>query len=316
VAATKGNRIFVINAQSGALVKAFATDRAVIGDVTLVRNASNQVIYGYTADMGGNVYRLTFGNTDSADNSSSWTITKIASLGCATPAACTDLVGNRKFMFAPSVATPDTIGSGSETYYLLLGSGDREKPLRAYTASTSVQNYFFMVKDQPGTANWLSGESSNCSSNVICLNSLYPITTATPSASDLATKPKGWYLRMDSTEQVVTSAITIFGVVTFSTHQPALAAVNSCSSNLGQTRVYNISYLDAATANKTDQRYEDVAGDGLPPSPVAGRVTLDDGTTVPFCIGCSKDSPLEGAPPLTLSTITQPTGRLYWYKER
>jgi type IV pilus assembly protein PilY1 len=219
-------------------------------------------------------------------------------------------------MFAPSVATPDTIGSGSETYYLLLGSGDREKPLRAYTASTSVQNYFFMVKDQPGTANWLSGESSNCSSNVICLNSLYPITTATPSASDLATKPKGWYLRMDSTEQVVTSAITIFGVVTFSTHQPALAAVNSCSSNLGQTRVYNISYLDAATANKTDQRYEDVAGDGLPPSPVAGRVTLDDGTTVPFCIGCSKDSPLEGAPPLTLSTITQPTGRLYWYKER
>jgi type IV pilus assembly protein PilY1 len=46
---------------------------------------------------------------------------------------------------------------------------------------------------------------------------------------------------------------------------------------------------------------------------VAGQVTLDNGHTVPFCIGCSKDSPLEGAPPRSLVSVAQPTGRLYWY---
>ena len=30
-------------------------------------------------------------------------------------------------------------------------------------------------------------------------------------------------------------------------------------------------------------------------------MTLDDGTVVPFCIGCSKDSPLEGAVPVKAS---------------
>ncbi|HZY15548.1 MAG TPA: pilus assembly protein PilY [Ramlibacter sp.] len=316
-ATTKGNRVYVVNAETGALVKAFNTARAVIADVTLVRDSSGKVLYGYTADLGGNVYRISFGSAAGDDLSSSWTITKIASLGCTTPASCTDAVANRKFMFAPSVATPDTIGSGSETYFLLLGSGDREKPIQNYVASKSVQNYFYMVKDKPNDTNWLSGEAGICGANVICQSSLFDISgSATPTETQLATKPKGWALRLDSTEQVVTSAITIFGVVTFSSHQPAVAAENSCDSNLGNTRVYNISYLDAASANKGDLRYEDVAGDGLPPSPVAGRVTLDDGTTVPFCIGCSKDSPLEGAPPLTLSTVTQPKGRLYWYKAR
>jgi type IV pilus assembly protein PilY1 len=114
----------------------------------------------------------------------------------------------------------------------------------------------------------------------------------------------------------VTSAVTIFGVVTFSTHQPAVPAPASCSSNLGKTHVYNINYTDAGSANGTDLRYEDVAGDGLPPSPVAGQVTLDSGQTVPFCIGCSKDSPLEGKLPPSMGSVIQHKSRLYWYLQR
>jgi type IV pilus assembly protein PilY1 len=45
-------------------------------------------------------------------------------------------------------------------------------------------------------------------------------------------------------------------------------------------------------------------------------VLLDDGTLAPFCIGCNKDSPLEGAPPRTLSSVVQPTNRLYWYIQK
>jgi type IV pilus assembly protein PilY1 len=318
VSTTKGNRIYVIDAQNGTRIKSFQTDRAVVAEVTLVRDVNGKVLYGYTADLGGNVYRLTFPTTVASDDSSHWTITKIASLGCATPAACTDAVQNRKFMFAPSVATPDTIGSTGATYYIAIGSGDREKPVKEYLASRSVQNDFFLIKDSPTTATWLSEESSNCGGvSVICMNSLYAITgTTPPTEAQLNTKPKGWALQLEADEQVVTAAVTIFGVVTFSTHKPALSSADACKTDLGTTRVYNISYLNAAGIKQSDSRFEDVAGDGLPPSPVAGRVTLDDGTTVPFCIGCSKDSPLEGAPPLTLSTVKQPTGRLYWYKER
>lgn len=320
--ATRGNRIYVINAQTGAVVKAFGTERAVIADVTLVRDDNNMVVFGYTADMGGNVYRLNFREEAPAN----WTITKIASLGCASAAACTDAVANRKFMFAPSVATAETISAtANSTYYILLGTGDREKPVKEYLGSKAVQNYFYMFQDRPNSANhykdngYVTGFNNEtvCGGEFVCLNSLYEITSsADPTDAQLLTKPYGWALRLDSTEQVVTQAITIFGVVTFSTHQPAVTLSSACGNNLGTTRVYNVSYLNAASANGTGVRYEDVAGDGLPPSPVAGRVTLDDGTTVPFCIGCSKDSPLEGAPPLSLSSVVQPKGRLYWYIEK
>lgn len=307
VATTKGNKVFVLDATSGAVVKAFPTDRAVIADSTIVRDAAGKAKYAYTSDMGGNVYRMVFG----IGAPSTWTITKIASLGCGTPAACTDSVPNRKFMFAPSVATTD-----NETYYVLLGSGDREKPVKEYVSSKSVSNYFFMLKDKPLATDWLSSENATCGANVMCMGSLLGIpTTATPSDAEFAAK-KGWYLGLTSTEQVVTSSVTIFGVVTFSTHQPAVTAANACTNNLGTTRVYNISYLNAASANDTDSRYERVVGDGLPPSPVAGQVTLDNGKKVPFCIGCSKNSPLEGAPPKELGSVIQPKGRLYWYLQK
>ena len=118
-----------------------------------------------------------------------------------------------------------------------------------------------------------------------------------------------------STEQVVTQPLTIFSVVTFSTHQPAVVATTPTAgtcSNLGTTRVYNVGYEYAKPA-EGDTRYEDVAGDGLPPSATAGLVTLDTGETLPFCIGCSADSPLESKKPTSSSSAVMPKGRLYWY---
>ncbi|HSH89607.1 MAG TPA: pilus assembly protein PilY, partial [Ramlibacter sp.] len=302
--AAKGAKVYVLDAKTGAIARAFDTDRPVVADTTLVRDSNDKVIYGYTADMGGNVYRMNFsGGTDT------WTITKLASFGCDTVGACT---ANRKFMFAPSVVTTDSV-----IYSVMLGSGDREKPVKDYVSAKSVSNYFFKFDDKPIDATYTT-DTVNCgvSTTVLCKAALLGIlSSADPTDGDLATK-KGWYLGLASTEQVVTSSITIFGVVTFSTHQPAVTAFNTCTPNLGTTLVYNISYINASTANGTTNRYEDVSGDGLPPSPVGGRVTLDDGTTVPFCIGCSKDSPLEGSPPKALGTVIQPKSRLYWYIQK
>jgi type IV pilus assembly protein PilY1 len=303
-ASSKGAKVYVLDGETGAVLNSLSTDRSVIADVALVTDpTTGYALYGYAADMGGNVYRVDIGASAPAD----WTITKIASLGCDTTASC---VRHRKFMFAPDVL----LESGS--YVLLLGSGDREKP-REY--NNQVENYFFALRDRPADSTWLSTEAGACGSAVICMNSLVPITTsANPSQDDLTAK-KGWYLGLRANEQVVTSAITIFGTVTFSTHEPRRAQAGVCSSNLGIARVYNVSYLNASSANGTNERSQELPGSiGLPPSPVAGAVTLDDGQTVPFCIGCRPESPLEGeepeVPPSSLPS--QPKSRVYWYIQR
>jgi type IV pilus assembly protein PilY1 len=305
--ASTGHKVYVINAVTGALVKALDTDRGVIADIFIVPNSDGTAHHAYAADLGGNVYRIDIGTVAAA----SWSITKIASFGCATTATCTS---NRKFMF-----TPDVLDNGDGSYTLLLGSGDREKPLGStYNPLTyAVQNKFFMFVDKPSDASWLTAELTNsvCGAAVICLNSLLPISGTTPTTSELAAK-KGWALDLRSSEKVVTSAITVFNNVTFSTHIPAVATPGSCASNLGTASVYNISYKDASSSTNAVTRYEQIPGGGLPPSPVAGNVTLDNGTTVPFCIGCRASSPLEGGSPIAPGTTVQPKARVYWYIQK
>lgn len=295
---TKGNHVYVLDADSGVLLTTLDTERGVVGDISIVPDSSGLAQYAYAADLGGNVYRITIGTAAPA----SWTITKIAALGCATPAACS---ANRKFMFGPSVVADNGV------YRLLLGSGDREKPLQGSGAAYGVANYFFMLKDSPTDSAWLSSENSTCSANVICKDSLFGITTsANPTQAQLDGKPKGWYLGLVAHEQVVTSAITLYGVVSFSTHQPAVPVTGSCSSNLGTANSYDIAYVNAASANGTAQRYEHITGDGLSPSPVGGMVMLDNGQTVPFLIkGIRPKEPV--VPPG--STPIQPKSRAYWY---
>ena len=302
---SKGHYVYVLDADTGAVLKTFDTGgtRGVTADITLVRDSAGQAIYGYTADLSGNVYRIAFGSGAPA----SWTMTKIASLGCATTATCT---ANRKFMFAPSVV----LDKGN--YVIMLGSGDREKPLTYYASSGAVSNYFFAFTDKPTVASATFPGSTDCGTEIICRSSLLSVTAGTtPTSAALALK-KGWYLNMTSSEQVVTSPVTIFGVVTFSTHVPAVAVTGSCASNLGTARVYNLAYDNLVSANGTSSPFGVVVGGGLPPSPVAGRVTLDNGQTVPFCIGCNKNSPLEASSPSGGVAGSQPKGRLYWYIQK
>ncbi|HKY00404.1 MAG TPA: hypothetical protein VJL86_11835 [Steroidobacteraceae bacterium] len=314
----KGRQIYVVDADSGTRLATFTADRPVVADVFVVPDGSTgRARYVYAADMGGNIYRIsgatanaTFGTTPPA----SWTMTKIASLGCDSPADTSPSAGcamNRKFMFAPDVVEKDGV------LHLLIGSGDREKPIQAFDAAYNVQNYFFMVKDNPASAEWLTDEAATCGSAIICLGSLVQIASggADPDATDL-TAAKGWALALRDHEQAVTSAITVFGTTTFSTHTPTVPVAGACTSNLGTARVYNVRYANAAAINPPNNRDEEVAGGGLPPSPVAGMVELDDGTVVPFVIGADPDSPLESSLPSAPSTGTQPKSLTYWLTEK
>ncbi len=299
---SKGNEIYILDANSGVMLNRFDTERGVVADVVVVKGSTGLANYIYTADLGGNIYRISGGANAPIGlvDPTLWVSTRIASLGCRDTSTC---VANRKFMFVPDVLV-DGI-----TNTLLIGSGDREKPLTSFLNAASVTNYFFMIKDQPTDPTWLASESATCGSAIICLDSLVPIAqdAVSPTQAIIDAK-KGWYLGLGLTEQVVTSAITVFGTVTFSTHTPAVPTIGACS-NLGTAKVYNIAYGNAASI---DDRYETVAGGGLSPSPVAGMVTLDNGSTVPFVIGSSKDSALEGSVPFSPSSLAQPKAWVFW----
>ncbi|GAC1698093.1 MAG: hypothetical protein PVS2B3_09800 [Steroidobacteraceae bacterium] len=312
-AATHGNKVYVLDDSNGSVPANFSTNRAVIADIAVVPDASGLAIYAYVADLGGNLYRITMGS----NAVSSWTMTQIAALGCATPTPCT---ANRKFMFVPDVVLVNGI------YTVLLGSGDREKPLRydllgsppgsAYPTSVvnSVTNYFFAVEDNPMSATWLSSEQGHCGANLLCLNSLQPVTSNTPPSPTALAAKKGWYLSLNPYEQVVTSAITIYGTIYFSTHTPAVPPppnASICASTLGTTRLYTVNFTAPATTSTL------LPPVGLPPSPTAGLVSVN-GQTVPFCIGCSAQSPEQSIEPQAApgTVPAQPKSRVYWFLQR
>lgn len=302
----KGNKIYVLDASDGSLLRTFDTTRSVVGDVTVVPNASTGLAdYAYATDTGGNVYRITFG----AETSANWGFAKIASLGGINP--------NRKFMFGPEIVITPTFNA------VLVGSGDREHPLNSNTATTSVNNAFYMLKDKPLDATWLSDESATCGGNFLCQGSSLEIsnTGSNPTQAALDAK-KGWYLTLSSKEQVVTSAVVVFGEVTFSTHIPTVPDLNACTSALGTAQVYNINYLDASPVGSVGStRFAQVSGGGLPPSPVSGLVTVTNPVTgqpmtVPFIIGASKKSPVEVELKTSSGGVTGSKERVYWYIQK
>jgi type IV pilus assembly protein PilY1 len=257
----KGNRVFVVDARTGAVLKTLGTGAgdgdAILGSVaaavTVVdSNRDGVADYAYAVDTLANLYRINIGTLAPA----SWTVTRIASLGCDS-GAC-----GRKFLFAPTVRVGDVFDA------VLVGSGNRERPLLSNTATASVDNAFFMIKDDHSASPSVITTSD--------LVSIDPDSTALTDAQKTALESsKGWYLALGTgdhdREQVVTSAALIGGVTFFSTNQPV--EPTGCGFNLGTARGYAVSFLDASTPDDTT-KFREFVGGGLPPSPVVGVASI------------------------------------------
>jgi len=319
---TTGSTIYILDGDTGAILKTFPTLRGVVGNVTIVPVSKNnpEIQYAYATDMGGNIYRISgesggdpavIGSSAPAD----WIITRIASLGCATPT--TTVAGcdaNRKFIFGPDVVKIP----GTDLISVLAGSGDREKPLEAYGAAYATQNYFYSIIDKPSDPDWLLDVDTECGGTSIICHAMLTNTTATITGTfadedQLATiaalgtvHEKGWKLQLEAGEQVVTSALVVADNATFSSHTPITPAAGSCENDLGRALIYNIDYLTA------EGEGGQVIGGGLIPSPTAGNVELDDGTIEPFLMHGNPTSPYEATRASTGTSHTQPSGRVYW----
>jgi type IV pilus assembly protein PilY1 len=296
-ASAKGKKVYVLNADTGAVIRSFNTDRSVPSDITLVdADFDSYVDYAYAADAGGNLYRISLTGADK----DAWSIAKIAN---------TASTGGRKFLFPPAaLAAKDS--SGNPVVFLTLGSGDRERPLLTnYPVTAPVTNRFYMLMDK-------------FAGGVVDLDSaeLQDNTGVTsPACITEASTVKGWRLDMrgDPTgparvgEQVVTSSLIAQGKVFWNTSRATSAAAGTCDSDLGEARGYNASLLCGNLVSTT------YAGGGLPISPVLGSVTLNpSGRQVTVCIGCANE-PGQTSPftPGQIKPVIAPVRkRLYWQR--
>ncbi|MDO8755930.1 MAG: PilC/PilY family type IV pilus protein [Polaromonas sp.] len=288
---TMGNAVLILDAITGTLLKKFDTTRSVPADVSLVdADFDGYVDRAYAVDMGGNVYRIDLEKTVSATTTSAvsdWGIYQLAALSGS---------GTRKFFYPPDVVVTNNYTA------VLVGSGDREKPL----ATTSTDAFFTLYDTLTGKGTPSSAPAAITSSSLGLVGSSESLTN-------------GCYIPMATTgEKIVNAPVSVGGITYFSTNQPAPVSTNSCSANLGIAKVYSAPLFCKAAAAQT------LVGGGLPPSPVTGTVTVSytspiTGETVtkrvPFIIGApnSKGSGIEGSKVTPI--ITPVRKRRYWYLE-
>ncbi len=330
---SKGKGIFVLNATTGERLRHITggLGRVAADLVPIDTNHDGYTDVIYAADTAGNLWRVNVTGKDSPDD---WTITQIAKV-----ADWDDPTKRRKFLYAP-----DVVRYGDYNI-VLLGSGNREKPLNTAQAA-EVRNRFYGFWDkyaQVGDDFELIDDSADCDvAGDTTLNEGCQLmnTTAivaggtrldyyavfTGAGRDPALR--GWVIDLDTygleepTEQVITVPATAGGLVHFSTFQAAFSKGeddNQCSA-MGTARGYSACFLHGGAAcdanEKVNSRSSVFVGGGMPPSPVTGRVEIvdKDGNreVVPFLIGGKGSSPLEASLPEI--SVTSDKAKVYRYK--
>jgi type IV pilus assembly protein PilY1 len=288
-ATTAGNRVYVLNAMTGALIREFSSTtnggalvKSIPSDIATVDvDFDGFTDNAYVGDMGGRVFRLDLDDVNPAN----WKMHVLADLG-----------STRKFFFQPDVV----LGLSERT--IVIGSGDREKPL-----ITSTTDRFYGLRDTEMGKN-------------VAASPLVPITEGDLVASGTPVAgTKGWYVNLLPGEKVVNSPLTIAGVTYFSTNQPSPPLPGTCTANLGIARAYALDFTSGTAgidknqdgSKNADDMFTVLTGGGLPPSPVGGIVELDDGRKVGFIIGSGEGgSSIEGA--RVRITVPMVRRKVYW----
>ncbi|WP_341902950.1 PilC/PilY family type IV pilus protein [Polaromonas sp. YR568] len=330
VAGTMGRGVFVLDAATGARVwsagyTAGATScsgnstQAACGvsgmnwsipsDISFVdRDNDGKTDRFYAPDMGGNVWRVDLepagGNTPDK-----WQVTKLAALGCSA-GTCSSGTTPRKFFFPPSVLPVGVTGGVSSYDVVLLGSGDREHPLKSTATGSSynVTNRFYAIKDT------ITGKDSS-TATTITEATLFDASTEAYNGT-----LKGFYTTYATGEKSVNASLTIRGTTFFGTNRPTPPSLTSCSSNLGEAKGYALNPFTGA------YDFTIYDGGGLPPTPTAGIVTISTAkgdVKKEFCVGCgggggggaSGDckSALGACTPT--KAVPKNIRRTYWYKK-
>lgn len=320
---TMGYGIYVVDAFTGAKVR-FINPYAdgerkysIPSDVRIVdTDFDGKADRLYVGDTGANVWRV---DIDAVDPTA-WKSFKMAALGRKVPDS-TDVVNDRKFLYPPEVVltveyAAVMISSGNREYPIDI---PEMRP-----GGVTVKNRFYMLKDtyvgkdatgMTPVIHSSPNDPDNTTVTATEATTLYGDEVRGVPPSEVNSVPvdgsmdalamadgvhplemtdrKGWALTMPhSGEKGVNAPLSIAGVVFYGTSQPTPPSAGVCTGNLGVARgcALNVFTGNAAfhrdsdgTVTESDMCGEFVGG-GLPPSPVAGTVIIDD-TPVRFIIG-------------------------------
>ncbi|AEG92619.1 pilus assembly protein [Ramlibacter tataouinensis] len=293
---TMGQGIYVVDAATGRFLKHIAPAGmgAIPADLTLVdRDFDGRTDRIYAPDTKGNVWRIDISDANMAN----WKSYKIATLGGSGADA-------RKLLNKVDVVFGDTFDA------VLVGSGDREHPFE-----TSIVDRFYMLQDRFVGLNGglFCGSTTSPAS---CTHSDLTDVTSYQEGS-LPAGSHGWYLTFRAGEKMVSSPVTVFGTVIFSTNRPTPSTDGSTCGNLGEARMYQISFRNGSAVTDTnkdgvingDDSSEVLAGGGFPPSAVYSPVLIDGKRQEVVCVGprCFKPG---GA------GFDTRRHRTYWFKQQ
>ncbi|HQR72636.1 MAG TPA: PilC/PilY family type IV pilus protein [Burkholderiaceae bacterium] len=282
---TMGRGVYVINMRSGERLAWLPTDYSVPADATVIdSDGDGKVDRAYVVDVRAQLYRIDAESaTGEAREPSNWVITKIAALNDGAGG----LNGTRKVFFAA-----DAVLTRNYTA-VLLGTGDREKPL-----SMTSNDRFYLIKDTK------VGKGEPASVTLITDPNLAEVNAGNTAGYDA----EGCYFPLATNgEKVINQPITFGGITYFSTNRPLPPSSGSC------TRAQNRAYQMPLVCR--NPKFNNLVGDGLPPSPVVGYVDVGKGKLVPFVIGGpnDKNSAIEAA--RANIQIPAKRKRSYWFME-
>jgi type IV pilus assembly protein PilY1 len=214
----------------------------------------------YVGDTGGQVWRVDLAPLDihsgySAAGTS--TVGKLADISVSTVPT-----KRRRFFEAPSVVqVRDKEFSSEANYdYVLLGTGYRPHPL-----NREVEDRFYAFRDFQTGANEMRDDNANnisdttegypqLSGNAFTDTDLINVTSTILNGSDATHRAAaGWFYDFTQAgtvaEKVLSTAVTVAGVVTFTTFAPeAASSTNPCGASLGLGTAYNFDILSAGAA--------------------------------------------------------------------
>lgn len=306
----KGASVFIIDADTGALVKEFApaSSGSFAADVALSdANSDGSADFAYAVTTTGEIFRLDFSDAGLQPAASgTWAIRKVAHTAG----------GGRKFLFPPAL-----LRSGTKMY-VGVGSGDREHPLSIqYPYSSSVRNRFYMYVDDLTVAASSTTATSVAMDTDAGMKDYSALTSCTTEAVTPGSGHKGWFMDLPGRgEQTITSALIAGGMVTFNTNRATPGSANSCSNPLGESRGYWVNILNAsgaigvAGATCGGDRSSMFVGGGLTPSPTLATVVVD-GKTETVAIGAAQRSggASSGIAPQQVKPAISSTRRtIYW----
>jgi len=257
---TEGNAIYVVDAESGALVwKAVrgsgSGGATVFEHPRLTDSIPSGLAIGDTdgdgftdrmlvGDTGGNVWRADIQGEDTAD----WKLTLLASVGRHSAGAA-GIVSDRRFFHRPDLV-PSKDGDGMFDA-VVIGSGDRPDPL---DKGGITQDFLYMIKDRrtaPGSGENLvldhdkfGDVTDNC------------LQTSGGCSVDLL---YGWRLGLtEPGEKVLATPLTITGKVFFTTYLPQSGTgATACAPSEGAGRLYAVGLQDARAVINYDTSDDD-----------------------------------------------------------